>query len=248
MRLNQAIAVRNEVKARSHGTCTDINRAFQQKGLFDGFVRTFQPKNDTEDTLPGEKQVVQYRAKHAISALRFVKSHLIDLTAQLDTGNTIAKSGVYVDGTEIVPELPVTTLLALEKELEDLRTLVSNIPLLDDAVEWEWDANAELYRAAPEQTRATRKVESALVLYDATDKHPAQTKAIVQDVTIGHWTKVRLSAAMPRPDKEAAITRVNDLIRAVKEAREEANSVTIQPVKGIGDAIFNFVFAPVGGG
>lgn len=74
-------------------------------------------------------------------------------------------------------------------------------------------------------TTKTKKEQRPIVLYDATDKHPAQTQLITEDVSIGTWKTVKQSGAIPVPRKKVLLERVDKLLKAVLVAREQANSV-----------------------
>ena len=56
----------------------------------------------------------------------------------------------------------------------------------------------------------------------------------------GYWSTVYTSTALPVDEKERQQARVEELLKAVKQAREEANTLKIQE-KSFGDALFSFV-------
>ena len=63
-----------------------------------------------------------------------------------DKANCNARADVKVDDTVIVKDAPVTFLLFLEKQLNDLKTFVGKIPTLSSDEDWTFDANANLYK------------------------------------------------------------------------------------------------------
>ena len=168
---------------------------------------------------------------------------LMKVTARKDWSNTNAKASVRINGVALLEEVPVSYLLFVEKQLTDLRTMIGNLPVLDDSENWTKDVNSGLYRAEETKTHRTKKVQKPIVLFPATAEHPAQTQLITQDVIAGHWTNVKQSGALPRPEKEKLLTRVDQLLQAVKVAREEANNIEEITSPDVGQAIFNFLLA-----
>lgn len=62
------------------------------------------------------------------------------------------------------------------------------------------------------------------MLFPATEQHPAQTQLITEDVFVGTWSTIKISGAISHNDKQKLLDRVEELIIAVKSAREEANA------------------------
>lgn len=100
---------------------------------------------------------------------------------------------------------------------------MSNLPVLDNAEKWSLSSASGLFETDAVHTLRTKKTQRPIALYGATDKHPAQTQLIVEDVIAGFWHTVRHSEAMPKPEKDKIMGRVEKQIIAVKEAREKAN-------------------------
>ncbi len=129
----------------------------------------------------------------------------------------------------------------LEKQLTDIHTFVGNLPILDESENWTKDENSGLYKTEATQTHRTKKVVKPIVLYQATEQHPAQTQLITEDVIAGFWNQVKQSGAIPKPVKQKLQEKTEALLRAVKEAREEANGFEEIAVPEIGSAIFNYI-------
>ena len=135
----------------------------------------------------------------------------------------------------------VFIFLVFYKQLTDLHTFVGNLPTLDPAEEWSFDVAAGVYKTPASQTTKTKKVSKPIVLYPATDHHPAQTQLTQEDQVVGHWTKVSQSGALPGPEKTTMLERVEKLQRAVKFAREAANQADAPDVK-ISNEVFGYLF------
>jgi hypothetical protein len=168
---------------------------------------------------------------------------LFDVTAQKDYANCVAKANVVVDGVAVLEQVPVTYLLFLEKQLTDLYTIVGKFPTLDPAEQWQWDAASTTYYTEPVLTTRTKKVNKPIVLYPATDKHPAQTQLVIEDVSVGTWETRRFSGAMPQDDRRKLMDKIERLQHAVKSAREAANTVDA-PTQEVGQKIFGWIFQP----
>jgi hypothetical protein len=168
---------------------------------------------------------------------------LFDVTITKDIGNTAAVADIVVDGQTIKSAVPTTTLLFLEKQLHDVLTFVSKLPVLDPAKDWDYDPNVGYFRTPAAETTRTKKVPKNHVRAEATNNHPAQVDVFYEDVIVGYWSTVNLSGALPAERVSQLVTRVEKLQDAVKTARQEANTLVIEQIK-IGESIFGYLFAP----
>lgn len=239
-RLNQILAVEKGTKSRVFSEITSLNNTAQKPALFNGFSKTWKAKEDDGEMFPPESQRVQQNAREQLQTLSRHLTELFDVTASKDWANCHALADVVVDGKVVVQKAPATYLLFLEKQLNDIQTFVTNLPVLDPAEEWRFDEAANLYKSALTKTARTKKVQKPIVLYDATKEHPAQTQLITEDVVIGHWDTVKHSGALPPARKQTLLDRIEALIKAVKFAREEANGVEADK-KQVAGAIFDYL-------
>ena len=160
----------------------------------------------------------------------------------MEWSNLTAAADVVVNGNVLMDQAPVTFLLLLEKRLVEYRNLIETFPVLDEAQDWNKDPNSDLFRTEKLSSHKTRKVEEDVIIVPATENHPAQWRTRSTDIVVGYWDTVRLSGAMPVPQKKALLERINTLIRAVKMARAEANAGDAVE-KQVGDAIFGYLFS-----
>jgi hypothetical protein len=223
-KLNQIIAIEKGIKSATHSLLSEWYKLIQKPELFAGFEKKYQRMNEESEELPADQKRVQMGV---VGLLRQVRTAMVDLwsvTARKEWTNSQARAPVRVAGVAMTTALPVTYLLFLEKQLTDLRTLVAHVPVLEIAEDWHVDLATGLYRTEPVLTHRTKKVQRPLVLYPATPEHPAQTQLITEDVLAGYWSTIKYSGALPLQAKEALAARIEAAVRAVKEAREEANS------------------------
>jgi hypothetical protein len=239
-KLCQITALLTGKKTAAIKALTEIYHRFQKPVLFYGLAKRYQPLDEEGETFPDEKQNVQQSAIGCLTEIREVLVGMLDLVATQDKSNTIAKADVKADGRTILADVPVTHLLFLEKQLIDLHTALSAIPVLDPQETWVYDANAACYKSEPTETNKTKKIPRTHVKYDATEQHPAQTEMYHEDVVIGRWKVVKYSSALPWQEKRELLSRIEKLRDGVKLAREEANAIDAAPVN-YGSAIFQFI-------
>jgi hypothetical protein len=146
---------------------------------------------------------------------------------------------VVPDGTVLAADVPVTTLIFLEKQLIDVRTAVSKLPVLDPAIQWQ--AGDGMWVAPEERTTRFDRVTEPLVLYPATDKHPAQVTTHERKVAVGEWATVNVAGGIKREQQREWLDRVETAMEAVKFAREAANSVMVEDRK-MGKDILGWIF------
>lgn len=241
-KLNQIIAIEKGAKNRLYSAITELHKNAQKADLFYGFSKTYEPKEEGSEQFPPEQKKVILRSDDVLSETKKLFTEFLDITATKDFANMTARADVTVGGSVLVRDVPVPYLLFLEKQLTDLRTFVDKMPTLDESDDWRRDEATGLFKTEPMKTHRTAKVQEAIVLYDATEKHPAQTQLITKDVIVGYWNQVKQSGAITRGEKRKLLERIEAVLSAVKSAREEANSVEAEEKK-VGEDILGYIFA-----
>lgn len=240
MRLNQVIALVSGKKARVLKKISDAHHGWKD-GLLSGIVRVYTPKNEDGEKFPSESKQVQIRVLPTIGRMLEGMSDFYDCVLTQECANQLARADVVVGGETLLAGLPVTTILFLEKQVVDLLAFARNLPVLSSDKVWHKDSAKDCFVSEYEETTKTRKVLKALVKYEATAEHPAQTETYNVDEVIGHWKTLHLSGAVTAEYKDEVIQRLCALQDALKSAREEANSVEID-MKCMGENVFSFVF------
>lgn len=239
-RLNQLIAIEKTRKGELEKLVTGIYHWFQRQGAFDGFTKRYEPLVEGGQQYAPERANVQHTVPNLLQTIRESMTNLLDLTASKDATNGVSRAPIVVNGTTLIENVPGTTLLSLDKQLTDLRTIVGKLPVLDAAIEWHWDEASSLYRSAEQWTLRQEKHKEPLVLYPHTDKHPAQVKEIEVTKNVGTWYTVKFSGAVPVSERDKVLARIDELRVAVKIAEEEANLVSTVETP-IGDKIFEWI-------
>lgn len=243
IRLSQALFVMNTAKENFTSRTSEIHHLAQKPDPLNGFLKTYQRTDDTGVPRHPEAKNVQMILSDAIKEVIDLTQTQCDAVATRDFGNTVAKADVVVHGTVILKDVPPTFLMHLSKQLEDLRTFFSKCVTLDQSVTWKLNAQTNLFEGPEEKTNSTDKTIVPLVLYAATDKHPAQTDKITRDTVVGVWTTTRMSGAIPHTDKLKYIAKVDVLHKAVQDALNECNAAKVDRKEGLTKDLFKFILA-----
>jgi hypothetical protein len=242
MKLNQLIAVLQSVKANASKGKTEVYQLSQKTALFQGLSRSFQSREEDGYIYPAESQKLTLKATELIDKFIQSCSEYLDLAATQDHANTEAKAAIVVEGQTILQDVPVSHLLFLEKQLQDVKTFIGSLPVLSIDKDWQHDPNRGCYVTSPKETVKTKKITDFVVAYDATEHHPAQIKEVSKDVVEGTWSLIEFSGALPQDRVNVLMRRVELLQKAVVQAREEANGRDVQQ-KQAANAIFSYLFA-----
>lgn len=241
-KLNQIIAIEKGIKSRVYSTITELNKASQKPELFNGFVKTYRKKDEEGEEYPQERKKVQMKTEDSLDQISNALTELFDISATRDWANCHAVADVIINGEKLIENAPTPFLLFMEKQINDIRTFVENLPVLDESEDWLKDDNSGLYKTSAIPTHKTKKVQRPIVLSEATKEHPAQTQLITEDVTVGYWDTLKHSGALPAPRKKEIIERIEEFSKAVKFAREQANAAEVVKQQ-VGSKIFKFLLA-----
>jgi hypothetical protein len=239
-KLHQIIAVEKGVKQRVEKNITTLYQEMQKPSLFEGMAKQYDKRDADGEDFPDERQLVQRNAAEMLAEISAQCTELWDIVAQKDQANCLAKADVVVNGEVLLHDVPATHLLFLEKQLVDMQTAIGALPVLDPAYSWAEDKASGNFKSEVVKTTKMKKVQKPLVLYPATEQHPAQTQLVTEDVQIGTWNTVKYSGAVTMQRKKELQGRIRELIKAVKFAREEANSVEV-PKAQVGAALFGYL-------
>lgn len=239
-KLNQIIALEKGVKSKGQKALTDAHNTMKRVSGFSGLSRVYTPKDDDGDRYPAESTRVQHSVGDVITNILGDLTRMFDVVLTKDHANQAARADIVIDGSVIAADVPVTYLLWLEKQCTDLHTFFAKLPVLDADELWQIDPSTNWFRTDPVSTGRTKKVYKNHVLAEATKDHPAQVQVYTEDITVGSWSTTKFSGAIPAPDRQILVERVEKLAEAVKVAREEANGLVVSDKK-IGEAVFGYL-------
>lgn len=242
LKLHQLIAMEKTFRSDGERLITNAYHLIQKPDLMAGLTKTYAPSVDGEPGLPGESIKVQTITEDVLTGVTKAMVRLFDFTATKDNANQVAAADLVVDGVVLATNLPVSTLLFLEKKLVDLTTFVGKLPTLDPAQDWTSAEIPGVYKAADKLTSRAKKIPRNHVKAPATDKHPAQVEVYYEDAIVGTWTTRIFSGAIPASRKATLLARLHKLSMATKAAREQANQVEVADRK-FGDALMGWLLA-----
>ena len=241
-KLNQIIAIANGKKAAATAAITEIYKVLQKPDLFGGFTRVYQPNDDEGEKLPSESKIVQQTVAANLRAAQDELIELFNVIATQEVANCEAKADITVNGQVLATQVPVSLMLFLEKQIDNIKALISKLPVLSTDTNWKVsESDPNIHVTDTVTTTRTKKVPRAFVKAVATDKHPAQVDVFTEDIIVGNWNKVEMSSAVRISTRDAMLKKVDSLREALKMAREEANSIEVKKIE-IGKKITDFVF------
>ena len=245
-KLHELLAVEPDLKGAAEKILAETANTFSKKsGHFHAQLRRYQPFDEGGESLPDENQEMVTTVQKKLEWTQKVVSKYLDAVAAKEISNTTASAVIEIGGKPLIDApLPATLLLALEGRLKQVREAYNTIPTLDPGKQWNWDDKTRTYEAATEKSFRTKKVMKNHVKAEATDKHPAQVEVYTEDVQVGSWTTRQWSGALTPSEKSDLLERVDDLIQAVKRARQRANDCEAAKV-GIADTLFKYINEPL---
>jgi hypothetical protein len=246
-KLHELLAVEPELKAEAQRTVSRILNLFTEgKGRLKGQVRTYQPLNEDGEAFADEITALATTVNDELGDLQAAWGAWMDAAVQKETTNTRTSADILVateDGVEpmlLAENLPAPALLNLESKLEALRKVYAAIPTNDPTEQWDWDEQLECFISAPRTTYRTQKVMRSHTLAEATEHHPAQVQAYAEDERAGTWTTIIQSGMFTPAYKQTLLRRLDELIRAVKQARQRANAEEVVGVH-VARTLFRFI-------
>lgn len=241
MKMNQVIAIANGEKSKAQKTITKIYQNLKKESLFDGISRRYTPKFEDGDVYPNEDKRVQLTVSSILLDVKDAMSDMLNIISTQDIGNCDAKANIVIDNNIIAEDVPVTHLLFLEKQMIDLKTLVSALPVLDPAEKWGNSQEMNVYKTETKENFKTKKVPKNHVLAEATDTHPAQVQVFTEDIVEGTWETIKFSGNIIQSDKDILLDKIEKMIKAIIFAREEANGMEVEK-SNIGSTILEYIF------
>lgn len=210
--------------------------------LFSGLTKTYQPNDEDGERLPEEEKLVQLTVDELLQKGVEVLSPLIDAVATQEWANCVATADVVVDNQVILDNVPVSYLMFLEKQLNDINTWIGDLPTLPTTRRWRRSESTRGYESEPVETNRTKKVRTNHVLAEATEKHPAQVQVFDADEIVGRYRTVDRSGCMPIERSNILRARVRAMIEAVRQARELANATEVVSMS-VADKLFKHLFS-----
>lgn len=245
--IHELLAVENSLSASaSHVQKECLGTLQNKRSIFAGQIKSHEVFNEEEQHL---KQPNDY--KEVVSTvddqLQFLAGELVkywDVSLQKEEANQRAVADIVVNGTVLAEAVPASVLLAMEKRLTSLVAVYSFIPTLDAAKAWEIAVGQKpnVFQTKHDIERfQTRTTDEYVTVVKPTDKHPAQVVKQEKIVNIGKYITTEFSGCISSEDKAERLQRLHALIRAVKQARQRANTTEVKTELAFAAALLEYV-------
>lgn len=240
--LHEIVAIEADVKGQAARIEAEALDTFAKKSsLFDGRTRTYKARTEGGALKEAEYNPVQETVPKKLAWVVEAQVRNVDLLVTKETANLKAAADIVVDDVVLAANVPVTALVNLENKFKRFRALLESAPTLNPTKDWKSGPDG-IWETAPAVTTSIEKKEAFMTVSPATDKHPAQVQKILEDFPAGDWTLVEKSGRITSARKAELIGKCDEMIRALKTARERANNIEVDQVK-IGKNLFDYIIS-----
>jgi len=251
-KLHQLLATDASLKGQAQKCRSELQTTLEKKRhLFEEKRTTFTSNEENAHPVTEAQQDIQTSVRSEVDWLSKIMVKALDASYAIDLANTQAKADIVLEGGNILAkDVPATALLQLEKRVREVQDFIRAIPTLDPAKGFKPDPDrGEGIYVAREVTKTrTRKDIVPLVLYAATDKHPAQVEKITKDVATGTILEQEWSSMITPSLKADLMQRSEELFRAIATARSKANEQEIDVKQNkIGESLLGYIYQPLFG-
>lgn len=233
-KLHELLAVENDLDTTAKKVMNEAGVTFLKKQEhFLGYrksLRMFEEHRKQEEEAATESKALVTTVDDKLDYVFQSVIKYWDAILQKEATNQTAVADLVVDGQVLVENAPATWLLGMESRLKALRQVYETIPTWAPGTDWvpAPEQGKGIYKAAePSKADKTEKVPAHKVLVPATEHHPAQIEKWVENVRVGVFTTEKWISSWSPAQKSEAMARVDNLIRAVKRARQRANNTPI---------------------
>lgn len=205
------------------------------------------PENTAEEAKARESKALATTVTDTLKFALGVWAKHETLQVRKNVANRGAVGSIQWRGLSVAAGLPVDELMGLEARLGQIRELIAAVPTLDATKHWvraDHIAPHVWSLKAAEETTKTEKIVTPIVMSPATDKHPAQVQAVAKDVNVGVFSTMRISGACTAAQKAEALSRIDELITEVRQARVRANQIEVPEVPDVTGKLLELIMEP----
>lgn len=231
-KLHELLAVLPDTAHAAAAIMSETATTFSKKpDHFKGQARTvtfFSESRAGENTTESKELVTTVREK--LEYAFGIMGRNFDALLQQEEANQRAKADLIVDGQVMAVDVPATFLLGMEKRLKALHDIVMQAPTLEPAIRWEKDPTrgSEVFVSQTTAAMKTEKILEHKILVPPTDKHPAQIEKWTADVPVARIDTTLYSGMITPLEKSLMLSRLDNLLSAVKQARQRANETEVR--------------------
>ncbi len=245
-KLHEILAVEGDLEGQFKRILAEALSVFKKGEHFQGFTRTlsmFDEERKHEEEASFEHKDLTTTVRDKLNYVSDTITNYLDVVAQKERTNQEATGSVVIDNKVLLSDIPATMLLGLESKLRTIREVYEAIPTLPPGIKWVKDevSGEDVWTTQePETAMKTEKILKPFVLYEATDKHPAQVKELQDTENVGIYRRTLRSGMLSPREKHELLARIDKLIRSVKVARQQANTQEVVKIE-VGKAIMNYI-------
>lgn len=242
--LHELLAVEGDLEGAHKKILEETRNTFTKKAdHFFGQHRKLQMFADDGVEYPEEFKELDTTVNQKLEYLAGTEIRYFNALLGKESTNQVAVADLIVDGVTLGTDLPATFLLGMETRLKHLRAVYEAIPTLRPGISWVKDESMgeDIYKTEkPDEKLKTETVVEPIVLYEATKEHPAQIKEVSKTRNVGKYITTTWSGMISSAEKSVILERIDKLIRAVKQARQRANTTEVVK-RTIGKELFDYI-------
>jgi hypothetical protein len=244
-KLHELLAVEGDLAGTAKKLAEEAIKTFSKPNHFLSSHRHVAMFNAEEQSkvIADEHQNMDTTVTEKLDYLAEAVAKYFDAVLQKEMTNQTAVADLKIGSVTIGNKIPATFLLGMENKLKELRQVYESIPTLAPGIPWKLDET--LGKGVYRMEHADEKIKTAKtfqfrVLYEATDKHPAQIEKWEDQIPVGKIITNVTSGMLSPADKSALLGRLDRMIQAVKAARCKANMADVVE-ESIGTRMFQYI-------
>jgi len=235
-KLFELVAIEPGIKQTTQTLIGETNAVFAgKKQIFEGFVREFEPAVDGGLKYDPEISHLETSVEAKLKYLMKSITLMINNIYQKEAANCAAFEDIVIetdpDKEDIIlaKNVPVQALVRIENLLEQVFQVFMSSPTTDVKKRWapDDDRGNGFWKTDQIKRIKTKKEVTPIVVVPSTEHHPAQVREVSKDVQEGYWAETHFSGGLSPAHKSQLLTRLSDLIAAVKKARSRANQADV---------------------
>lgn len=243
-KLHEILAVEGTKEKVVNKLLKESLHTLNKETLFSGAVRKLEmfreeDKNSENTDYQELTTTVDENLEYLIKPI----SEWLDVVFTKEKTNQEARADLVVNGQTLGTNIPATFLLGLETKLVKIREVYEAIPTLLPGTKWIPDnqnRNGVFIAAHDTVQMKSKKDPEFRVVVEATPHHPAQVEKVDRTLDVGRYVTTLYSGRMTPLEKANRLTRIDELLSAVKSARMRANNVNII-TDNIGNTLLDFI-------
>lgn len=246
-KLHEVLAVMTDLETTARNIRDEAIVTFTKKPThFTGYHKTlkmFDEARKEEEKGAEDHKALVTTVKDKLEYMESSQVKYLDALWQQESTNQKATADLVIGEQVILKDAPAVFLLALESRLKAIRAVFAAIPTLDPGVKWELDPSQgdSIYKSVnPETSQKQEKQIRHQVLVPPTEQHPAQIEKWFENVVVGTYSTVKYNGTISPGEKSEYLLRIDALIQATKQARQRANSTSVEK-KQVARALFDFI-------